>query len=139
MLHRLPFPVGGPLRLPRRTPPIADIAVIVAVLAIVAALAAISAGITAPFAPGVEMPTISTDPSNIPYYTSRSLFRMFVALGFSTLFAIGYGYAAAKSRRAERVLIPVLDVLQSVPVLGFLSVTVTAFIVLFRGSLLGLE
>jgi len=62
-----------------------------------------------------------------------------VALGLSTLFALSYGYAAARSRRAEKVLIPLLDVLQSVPVLGFLSVTVTAFIALFPHSLLGLE
>ena len=64
---------------------------------------------------------------------------MFIALGLSTLFTFVYGYAAARSKRAERVLVPLLDVLQSVPVLGFLSVTVTAFIALFRGSLLGLE
>jgi NitT/TauT family transport system permease protein len=64
---------------------------------------------------------------------------MFVALGFSTLFTFVYGYAAARSKRAERLLVPLLDILQSVPVLGFLSVTVTAFIALFRGSLLGLE
>ena len=50
-----------------------------------------------------------------------------------------YGYAAARSVKAERVLLPLLDILQSVPVLGFLSVMVTAFIALFRGSLLGLE
>ena len=64
---------------------------------------------------------------------------MFLALGFSTLFTFVYGYAAARSKRAEKVLVPLLDILQSVPVLGFLSVTVTAFIALFRGSLLGLE
>jgi NitT/TauT family transport system permease protein len=64
---------------------------------------------------------------------------MFIALGFSTLFTFVYGYAAARSKRAERVLVPMLDILQSVPVLGFLSITVTAFIALFRGSLLGLE
>jgi NitT/TauT family transport system permease protein len=64
---------------------------------------------------------------------------MFIALGFSTLFTFVYGYAAARSKRAERVLVPMLDILQSIPVLGFLSITVTAFIALFRGSLLGLE
>jgi NitT/TauT family transport system permease protein len=64
---------------------------------------------------------------------------MFVALAWSIAFTLVYGYVAARSRRAERVLIPLLDILQSVPVLGFLSITVTAFIVLFRGSLLGLE
>ena len=59
--------------------------------------------------------------------------------GASLLFSVLYGYIAAKSRRAEQVLIPLLDILQSVPVLGFLSITVTRFIALFPGSLLGLE
>jgi NitT/TauT family transport system permease protein len=64
---------------------------------------------------------------------------MFIALFFSFVFTLAYGYIAAHSRRAERVLIPLLDILQSVPVLGFLSITVTGFIALFKGSLLGLE
>ena len=64
---------------------------------------------------------------------------MFIALGLSTIFTFIYAYTAARSARAERVLVPLLDILQSIPVLGFLSVTVTAFIALFRGSLLGLE
>jgi NitT/TauT family transport system permease protein len=57
----------------------------------------------------------------------------------SVLFTFVYAEAAARLRRAEKVLIPILDILQSVPVLGFLSVTVTAFINLFPGSELGLE
>jgi len=64
---------------------------------------------------------------------------MFIALFFSTVFTLLYGYAAARSRRAEKVLVPILDILQSVPVLGFLTITVTAFIALFPGSELGLE
>ena len=55
------------------------------------------------------------------------------------LFTFVYATAAARLRRVEKVLIPLLDILQSVPVLGFLSVTVTAFINLFPGSELGLE
>src|SRR5262249_11270222 len=51
----------------------------------------------------------------------------------------GYAALAAKSRHAEKLLIPVLDILQSVPILGFLSITVTGFIALFPGSLLGYE
>ena len=138
MIFRLPFPAPGTLvgRSVRRLLP--DLAVLVGVIAIVAALAALSAGITAPFGPG-QLPSVSTDPANLPYYAGRSLLRMFTALGVSTVFALTYGYAAAKSRRAERVLIPLLDILQSVPVLGFLSVTVSGFIALFPGSLLGLE
>ena len=95
-------------------------------------------GATVSFAP-THVTTVSSDPANLPYYAARSLLRMFVALALSTVFTLTYGYAAARSRRAEKVLIPLLDILQSVPVLAFLSVTVTGFIALFPGSLLGLE
>ena len=64
---------------------------------------------------------------------------MFLALGASLLFTLTYATLAAKSRRAEVVLIPLLDVLQSVPILGFLSFTVTFFLNLFPGSVLGAE
>ena len=64
---------------------------------------------------------------------------MFIGLIASVLFTFVYATAAARLPRAEKVLIPVLDILQSVPVLGFLTVTVTAFINLFPGSELGLE
>ncbi|MGY4708992.1 ABC transporter permease [Mycolicibacterium sp. CBM1] len=82
---------------------------------------------------------VSTDPAELPYYAARSLLRMFAALVFSVLFTFVYATAAARSRRAEKVLIPLLDILQSVPILGFLSITVTGFIALFPGSELGLE
>ena len=61
------------------------------------------------------------------------------ALIASLVFSLGYAALAAKSRQAEKILIPLLDVLQSVPILGFLSITVTGFIALFPGSLLGVE
>jgi NitT/TauT family transport system permease protein len=83
--------------------------------------------------------TINTSPAELPYYAARSLLRMFIALFFAYSFSLGYAYAAARSRRARRVLIPALDILQSVPVLGFLAVTVTFFLALFPGSELGLE
>jgi NitT/TauT family transport system permease protein len=82
---------------------------------------------------------VSTSPARLPYDAARSLLRMFIALFFSTVFTLAYGYAAARSRRAEKVLVPILDILQSVPVLGFLTITVTVFIALFPGSELGLE
>jgi NitT/TauT family transport system permease protein len=91
------------------------------------------------FHPPDVLPVVSLDPANLPNYAARSTLRMFIALGLSTIFTLIYGYAAARSRRAETVLVPLLDVLQSVPVLGFLSITVTGFIALFPGSLLGLE
>ncbi len=64
---------------------------------------------------------------------------MFVALFFSYAFSLSYAYVAARSQRARRVMIPALDILQSVPVLGFLAITVTFFVALFPGSELGLE
>ena len=91
------------------------------------------------FRPPEILPQVSLDPRNLPNYAARSALRMFLALAASTIFTLIYGYIAAHSRRAEKVLVPLLDILQSVPVLGFLSITVTGFIALFPGSLLGLE
>jgi NitT/TauT family transport system permease protein len=82
---------------------------------------------------------VSTDPANLPYYCLRSLSRMFIALAVSVVFTFIYGTAAARSRRARMVLIPILDILQSVPILGFLTITITFFVTLFPGSVLGLE
>src|SRR6516162_3061822 len=118
---------------------IADVAVGLGMLTLLYGIARVGAESLVRFNPPEVLPSVSLDPRNLPNYAARSTLRMFLALACSTLFTFIYGYTAAKSRRAERVLVPVLDILQSVPVLGFLSVTVTAFIALFRGSLLGLE
>jgi len=83
--------------------------------------------------------SVSTATRNLPYYAARSLLRMYIALGLSIVFTLTYGTAAARSRRLRIVLIPLLDILQSVPVLGFLTITVTFFVGLFPGSTLGLE
>ncbi len=77
--------------------------------------------------------------SQIPYYAGRTLLRMWIAFSFSLFFAIALGYVAAKNALARAVILPALDVLQSVPVLGFLSATVAGFMALFPGSLLGVE
>jgi NitT/TauT family transport system permease protein len=82
---------------------------------------------------------ISLSPAALPAYTLRTTLRMFVALFASLLFTFTYATLAAKNRRAEMVLIPLLDVLQSVPVLGYLSFTVVFFVSLFPGSVLGPE
>jgi NitT/TauT family transport system permease protein len=82
---------------------------------------------------------ISLDPSRLPEYAVRTVLRMAAALVASLLFSLAYAALAAKSRQAEKILIPVLDILQSVPILGFLSITVTGFIALFPGRLLGVE
>jgi NitT/TauT family transport system permease protein len=123
----------------RRSLGLADLAVGLGVLFVLYVIAHVGAQSLVRFQPPQILPSISLDPRNLPNYAARSTVRMFLALGCSMLFTLAYGYAAAHSRRAERVFIPLLDILQSVPVLGFLSVTVTAFVALFRGSLLGLE
>jgi NitT/TauT family transport system permease protein len=86
-----------------------------------------------------QVTTISNSPAQLPYYAARSLLRMFIALFFSYAFSLAYAYLAARNRRARRVLLPALDILQSVPVLGFLAITVTFFLALFPGSEIGLE
>ncbi|MEU1289701.1 ABC transporter permease subunit [Kitasatospora sp. NPDC005856] len=116
-----------------------DVLVTAALVALLYGLLRLAPGLNAPFLPNQAPAAVSTDPSNLPYYAVRSLVRMFAALIASVLFTFVYATAAARLRRAEKVLLPVLDILQSVPVLGFLSVTVTAFINLFPGSTLGLE
>ena len=82
---------------------------------------------------------INLSPLALPGYAARSLLRMFLAFGASLLFTFVYGYIAAYNKAAEKILVPLLDILQSVPVLGFLSITVTGFMALFPGSILGLE
>ncbi|GAA2673837.1 ABC transporter permease [Streptomyces lunalinharesii] len=115
-----------------------DVVVAAAVLVLLYATLRVGQGTTVRFATGQNV-HVDTDPGQLPYDAARSLLRMFVALAASTVFTFVYAYAAARSRRLERILIPALDILQSVPVLGFLTVAVTGFIALFPGSMLGLE
>ncbi len=82
---------------------------------------------------------ISLDPANLPEYALRTTFRMLVAMVASLVFTPVYGTLAAKSRRASMVLVPILDILQSVPVLGYISFTVTFFLALFPGRVFGAE
>ncbi len=82
---------------------------------------------------------ISISPWHLPYYALRTVLRMLIALACSLVFSFVFGYWAAKSHHAERIIIPLIDILQSVPVLGYLSITLVAFVVLFRGSILGPE
>ena len=82
---------------------------------------------------------VSLDPTNLPNYAARTSLRMLAAMLISLLFTFTYATWAAKSRRAEVLLIPLLDILQSVPILGFLSVTVVFFMSLAPGKVLGAE
>ena len=131
------FPSRGVWRRPNLRP--VDVIVFAALLALLFGVLRLAPSLNAPFLPRTAPSVVSTDPADLPYYAVRSLLRMFIALILSVLFTFVYAEAAARLRRAEKVLIPILDILQSVPVLGFLSVTVTAFINLFPGSELGLE
>src|SRR5580692_5872394 len=131
------FPSRGVWRRPSLRP--VDLVVGAALLALLFGLLKLAPALNAPFLPKTAPSAVSTDPANLPYYAVRSLLRMFIGLILSVLFTFVYATAAARLRRAEKVLIPLLDILQSVPVLGFLTVTVTAFINLFPGSELGLE
>ncbi len=132
------FPSRGVVSRPARSP-MADLAVFVGAAVLLWLVARVGRGTAVPWTVPSAPSTVSTDPFQLPYYAARSLLRMFIALGLSLVFTFFYATAAARSRRAEKVLIPLLDFLQSVPVLGFLAVTITGFIALFPGSLLGLE
>jgi len=87
--------------------------------------------------PGIDV--IDLRPSALPEYAMRTSLRMLAAMVLSLIFALTYATLAAKSRRAERVLIPLLDILQSVPILGFISVTVVFFMSLAPEKMLGAE
>ncbi|MBR1140740.1 MULTISPECIES: ABC transporter permease [Bradyrhizobium] len=87
----------------------------------------------------LDVSPVSLDPANLPFYALRTTLRMLLAIACSTVFTFIYAAVAAKSRRAEMVLIPLLDILQSVPILGFLTFTVVFFLNLFPGRVLGAE
>ncbi|PJD92974.1 MAG: sulfonate ABC transporter permease [Legionella sp.] len=91
-----------------------------------------------PYELGTPLP-ISLAPINLPGYALRTVLRLFIALLLSILFSFVVGTLAAKNRRAEQIIIPAIDILQAVPVLSFLAITVIGFIRLFPGSLLGPE
>ncbi|MBT2301202.1 ABC transporter permease subunit [Variovorax paradoxus] len=115
-----------------------DWALLPLVLALLFALAWGGSQMARPYELGEALP-ISLDPWMLPYYLLRTTLRMFLALCASLIFSCIFAALAAKYRAAERVLVPVLDILQSIPILGFLSITVTGFIALFPGNLLGVE
>jgi NitT/TauT family transport system permease protein len=115
-----------------------DWALLPVVLGVLAGLAFGASQMAKPFAVGTPLP-ISLDPSYLPYYLLRTTLRMFMALGASLVFSFVFAAVASKSRTAEKILVPMVDILQSIPILGFLSITVTGFIALFPGSLMGVE
>jgi len=114
---------------------------IVALILVIAAMVLIVYGgeqTTAPLST-LDVTPVSLDPANLPAYALRTTMRMLLAIVCSIIFTFIYAALAAKSRRAEMVLIPLLDILQSVPILGFLTFTVVFFMNLFPGSVFGAE
>jgi NitT/TauT family transport system permease protein len=89
-----------------------------------------------PFHLGDPIP-ISLEPRHLPAYALESVIRMLIAMVFSLVFTFTVATLAAKNKHAERLIIPVIDILQSVPVLGFLSISIASFIALFPNSIMG--
>ncbi|HZL69292.1 MAG TPA: ABC transporter permease subunit [Candidatus Limnocylindrales bacterium] len=89
-----------------------------------------------PFNPQVE---ISRDPTKLPLYAAYSLLRIAVAYVLSLAFTLVYGYVAAYNPKAERIMIPLLDILQSIPVLSFLPGVMLAMVALFPHHQIGVE
>ncbi len=131
--------IPGTIRLPTEIRPNPwDLVALPIVLALLWVLAFGGAQMSLPYNVGDQIP-VSLDISYLPYYLMRSAIRMGIGLVVSLVFTVVYATLAAKSRYAEKILVPILDMLQSIPILGFLSITVTGFIALFPGNLLGVE
>jgi NitT/TauT family transport system permease protein len=122
----------------RLRPNLWDLVALPIVLGAIALIAWGGMAMSARYQIGEVLP-ISLDPWQLPAYALRTVLRMVCALVASLVFSLVYAAVAAKTRQGEKILIPILDILQSVPILGFLSITVTGFIALFPGRLLGVE
>jgi NitT/TauT family transport system permease protein len=117
--------IGG--RWQQRVPTWRDAVATILVLAVLILLGLGARQMVAPFVVA-HQPRILLSPDVLPGYALRTTMRVLAALVASLAFTLTYATAAGKSRRAEVVLIPLLDVLQSVPVLGYLSFTVVFFV-----------
>ena len=115
-----------------------DIIALLLAVSVIFMLAYNAKQMVVPYQLGQQTP-IFLDPKYLPGYAMRTVLRMLIALLFSLLFTFIFATWAAKSQRAARLIIPIIDILQSVPILGFLSITVVGFIALFPASMLGPE
>jgi NitT/TauT family transport system permease protein len=131
------FPTNGAWRFRNVRP--ADVVVLLALFALLFGLLELIPSLSTPTPARTAAGTVSLDPAEIPYYAVRSLLRMFIGLALAVVFTFVYATAAARLPRAEKILLPILDILQSVPVLGFLTVIASTLVALFPGSSLGLE
>ena len=130
----VPISVGGWPRIFSRW----DIVAFLLILGLLAFFAEASRHLLQPLVELQHKP-VSLDPANLPEYAARTTLRMLIAMVLSLLFTFTYATLAAKNKRAERLLIPLLDILQSVPILGFISITVVFFMALAPGRVLGAE
>ena len=119
-------------------PNLLDIAALLCVIGALVAVASAARGTFVPLSVLEQIP-LTLDPRALPGYALRTTMRMFAALAASLLFTFTYAPLAAKSRRAGLIMVPILDILQSVPILGFLTFTTAFFMGLFPGRVLGLE
>ena len=115
-----------------------DWALLPLVLSILVLLAYGGSQMARPYQVGETLP-LTLDPVVLPYYLMRTTLRMFIAMGCSLVFACVFAVLAAKYKPAEKVLVPLLDILQSIPILGFQAIAVAPFIMLFPGNLFGVE
>ncbi len=115
-----------------------DVIAFIVVIGLIAFLGEAARGLFIPLAQ-LDVTPISLDPIHLPEYAARTTLRMLAALGLSMLFTLTYATWAAKSERAGKILVPLLDILQSVPILGFISITVVFFMSLAPGRVLGAE
>lgn len=115
-----------------------DVLALIIILGVLAALAHAASSMDTPYPIGVPL-KISLEVTALPGYAAHTVLRMFIALFFSFLFTLIVAPLAAKNKPAETILLPLIDILQSVPILGVLAITVTSFIQLFPNSRLGPE
>src|SRR5437016_3209928 len=115
-----------------------DVLAFIVVIGLIAFLGETSRGLFAPLSQ-LEITPLSLDPVHLPEYAARTTFRMLAGLILSLIFTLTYATWAAKSERAGKLLVPILDILQSVPILGFISITVVFFLSLAPGRVLGAE
>src|SRR6516164_8212633 len=116
-----------------------DLLIFAGILGLLWSILHFGKGMTVRFDATSQSLSISSDIRSIPYYIGRTLIRMWIAFGFSLVFTFVVGYAAAKSRVARTIILPFLDIMQSIPVLSFLTIFVTFFVSLFPGNMLGVE
>ncbi|WP_170182202.1 ABC transporter permease [Phreatobacter stygius] len=129
-------PLG--LRLGAYAPNLFDLVAFILVIGVLSLIAHSIEDMRAPLA-ALDIAPVRLDPWLLPEYAARTALRLFAAMAASLVFTFIVATLAAKSRRAAMVIIPMLDILQSVPVLGFLTFTVMFFLRLFPGSQLGAE